>query len=82
MSARQGLLTVSDRHGRVVAVTASGSAPVASLTAHAGIGPGRPTVYARVGDVFGWFCVIASAAAWAASLRGTRRARAETLRGP
>jgi apolipoprotein N-acyltransferase len=81
-SARQGLLTVSDRHGRVVAVTASGSAPVASLTAHAGIGPGRPTVYARVGDVFGWFCVIASAAAWAASLRGTRRARAETLRGP
>jgi apolipoprotein N-acyltransferase len=68
-SARQGLLTVSDRYGRIVAVTASGSAPVASLTVHAGFGSGRPTVYARLGDVFGWFCVISSAAAPLASLR-------------
>ena len=68
-SARQGLLTVSDRYGRIVAVTASGSAPVASLTVHAGFGSGRPTVYARLGDVFGWFCVISSAAAALASLR-------------
>ena len=30
-SARQGLLTVSDRYGRIVDVTASGSAPVATL---------------------------------------------------
>jgi apolipoprotein N-acyltransferase len=70
-SARRGLLTVSDRHGRIVAVTASGSAPVASLTVHAGVGAGRATVYARLGDVFGWSCVIASAATLLALLRGT-----------
>ena len=78
-SARQGLLTVSDRHGRIVAVTASGSAPVASLTVHAGFGAGTPTVYARLGDVFGWFCVIASVAALLASLRGRRFRRGKTV---
>jgi apolipoprotein N-acyltransferase len=81
-SARNGLLTVSDRHGRVVAVTTSGSAPVASLTVHAGIDAGRATVYARLGDVFGWSCVIASAAAWLASLLIRRPPRVEQLRGP
>jgi len=74
-SARRGLLTVSDRYGRIVAVTASGSAPVASLTVRAGFGSGRATVYARLGDVFGWFCVISSAAARLASLRGRRPRR-------
>jgi len=74
-SARRGLLTVSDRYGRIVAVTASGNAPVASLTVRAGFGSGRATVYARLGDVFGWFCVISSAAARLASLRGRRPRR-------
>jgi apolipoprotein N-acyltransferase len=73
-SARQGLLTVSDRYGRIVDVTASGSAPVATLTALAPLGSGAATVYARLGDAFGWLCAISSAAAWLVSLR-TRRSR-------
>jgi apolipoprotein N-acyltransferase len=68
-SARQGLLTVSDRYGRIVDVTASGAAPVATLAGPAPLGSGGPTVYARLGDGFGWLCVIFSAAAWLASLR-------------
>src|SRR5204862_6104675 len=78
-SGRRGLRTVSDRHGRIVAVTASGSAPVASLTGHAGFGAGTPTVYARPGDVGGWFCVIASVAAPLASPRGRRFRRGTTV---
>lgn len=75
-SARQGLLTVSDRYGRIVDVTASGSAPVATLAARAPLGPGEPTVYARLGDGFGWLCAISSAAAWLVSLRSRRSGRA------
>jgi apolipoprotein N-acyltransferase len=72
-SARQGLLTVSDRYGRIVDVTVSGSAPVATLTALAPLGSGAATVYARLGDAFGWLCAISSATAWLVSLRGRRR---------
>jgi apolipoprotein N-acyltransferase len=68
-SARQGLLTVSDRYGRIVDVTTSGSAPVATLAVLAPLGSGEATVYARFGDGFGWLCAIASAAAWLVSLR-------------
>ena len=74
-SARQGLLTVSDRYGRIVAVAASRSAPVASLAVLTPFGSGRPTVYARLGDVFGWLCAISSAAAWLTSLRRRRSGR-------
>jgi len=68
-SARQGLLTVSDRYGRIIDVTTSGSAPVATLAVLAPLGSGEATVYARFGDGFGWLCAIASAAAWLVSLR-------------
>ena len=40
-SARRGLLTVSDRYGRIVDVTASWSAPVASLAVLAPFGSGE-----------------------------------------
>jgi apolipoprotein N-acyltransferase len=65
---RNGLLTVSDRYGRIVNVAASRSAPVATLAALTPLGPGEATVYARLGDVFGWLCVVFSAVAWLASL--------------
>ena len=68
-AARNGLLTVSDRYGRIVDVAASRSAPVAGLAVLAPFGSGAATVYARIGDVFGWLCVISSAAGWLASLR-------------
>jgi apolipoprotein N-acyltransferase len=61
-SARLGLLTVSDRYGRIVDATASGSAPVATLAVHAPLGSGAATPYARLGNVFGWLCVIGSVA--------------------
>ena len=68
-AARNGLLTVSDRYGRIVDVAASGSAPVASLVVPAPLGFGEATIYARLGDSFGWLCVVASAAAWLVSRR-------------
>ena len=74
-SARQGLLTVSDRYGRIVDVTGSRSAPVATLAVFAPLGSGEATVYARLGDGFGWLCAITSAAAWLVSLRSRVRSR-------
>jgi len=67
-AARNGLLTVSDRYGRVVNVAASGSASIANLAAPTPVGSREATVYARTGDVFGWLCVVFSAGAWLASL--------------
>jgi len=51
-SARNGLLTVSDRYGRVIAQHASGNPGV--LTAYAPLGAPGPTLYERIGDSFGW----------------------------
>jgi apolipoprotein N-acyltransferase len=56
-ASREGLLTVSDRFGRVIAETHSSALPGASLLARVPIDPVRPTFYARFGDVFGWICV-------------------------
>jgi apolipoprotein N-acyltransferase len=71
-AARNGLLSVTDRYGRVIGEAPSASAPVARLVAAAPLGPGRPTVYARVGDVFGWLCVGWALAAWGWRRRGPR----------
>ena len=67
-SGRNGLLTVSDRYGRTVDVRNSDPAAV-TLVVRAPLGAGKPTVYARIGDGFGWLCVIARAAAWLLSRR-------------
>lgn len=63
-SARDGLLTVSDRYGRVTAQAASGAGAV--LYADAPLGAPGPTLYERVGDAFGWACwaLFALLAAW------------------
>jgi apolipoprotein N-acyltransferase len=58
-SARDGLLTLNDRYGRIIAAartqsgfrTLIGNLPLA--------GRGGDTLYDRIGDVFGWLCVIA-----------------------
>jgi apolipoprotein N-acyltransferase len=53
-SAREGVLTVSDAYGRVSAEAPSG--PQTAFNAEAPLdGPG-PTLYARIGDLFGWLC--------------------------
>ncbi|MGH6950289.1 MAG: apolipoprotein N-acyltransferase [Vitreimonas sp.] len=72
-SAREGVLTVSDAYGRVLAEAQSG--PQAALNTQAPLGRPGPTLYARVGDVFGGFCVAAGLllAGWAI-WRGRREA--------
>ncbi len=57
-SARDSLLSVSDRYGRFVAETRSSSLPGVSILARVPIGSPAPTPYARFGDWFGWMCVV------------------------
>jgi apolipoprotein N-acyltransferase len=74
-TARDGLLTLNDRYGRVVAMKAStggftilvGDLPLA--------GRGGETLYDRIGDLFGWLCVAASLALYPLALFGGRTAR-------
>lgn len=51
-SARNGVLTVSDAYGRVTSQAPSGPQTAYNVTAPTN-GPGA-TLYARIGDVFGW----------------------------
>ena len=56
-SARDGTMSVSDRFGRVLAEAPSGrNAPL--LVSRAPVSGTGPTIYARVGDMFGWACVV------------------------
>jgi apolipoprotein N-acyltransferase len=58
-AARNGLLTLNDRYGRLVARTKT----LGSFTVLIGDlplqGHGGDTVYDRIGDVFGWLCGVA-----------------------
>jgi len=56
-AAREGLLTLSDRYGRIVAMKKTGGDFV-SLTGDLPLdGRGGNTLYDRIGDAFGWLCV-------------------------
>jgi apolipoprotein N-acyltransferase len=57
--ARQGLLTVRDDRGRLIASARSDAAPMTSLAASVKVRHDA-TVYARWGDWFGWLCVLAA----------------------
>jgi apolipoprotein N-acyltransferase len=61
-SARDGLLTLNDRYGRIVARARS----VGGFTTLIGElpldGRGGDTIYDRIGDAFGWLCVVLSIA--------------------
>jgi apolipoprotein N-acyltransferase len=56
-ASRDGLLSVSDAVGRMLAVAESASLPGASLLATVTVGARVATVYTRIGDVLGWLCV-------------------------
>ncbi len=56
-AAQQGLLTFSDAYGRILGEAASYTAPEALLVRSVPAGPGA-TVYNRLGDWFGWSCVL------------------------
>jgi len=68
-SARQGLLTVRDDRGRLLAVTRSDAAPVATVAGTVKVRHDA-TVYARYGDWFAWLCVVATAAVLGRLVRG------------
>lgn len=61
-SARDGLLSVSDAYGRMLAVADSGALPGTSLLANVKVGPRLSTIYTRIGDVLGWICAAAGLA--------------------
>ena len=56
-SAANGLLTVSDARGRILAERSSSDSADVLLFAIVPIGPGG-TFYSRSGDWFAWLCVI------------------------
>lgn len=60
-SSREGLLTVSDAFGNVLAERQSRALPGETLLVKARINPHLPTFYAVIGDVFGWLCVFCAA---------------------
>jgi apolipoprotein N-acyltransferase len=60
-SARDGLLTLNDRYGRVIAMRKTGNNFV-TVTGELPVnGRGGNTLYDRIGDVFGWLCLLVSA---------------------
>jgi len=77
-AAREGLLTVTDAYGRIVAETSSAALPGATLLARVPAGPPLPTLYRRSGDLFGWLCtgaaLVCMAAAWRRKPRPGERA--------
>ena len=77
-AAREGLLTVSDAYGRILAERPSSELPGSFLVADAPVGEPVRTLYTRIGNLFGWICV-AGAAAFL--LIGRRRAAGFVARG-
>ncbi|PCC73204.1 apolipoprotein N-acyltransferase [Nannocystis exedens] len=70
-ASREGLLTVTDAYGRVVAETRSAPLPGATLLARVPAAP-VDTFYARTGDWFGWLCTAAVLLGWIPLLRRRR----------
>jgi apolipoprotein N-acyltransferase len=56
-ASRDGLLTVTDAYGRIVAESATAAMPGATLLARLPAGAPVPTLYARIGDTFGWLAL-------------------------
>ena len=61
-SSRDGLLSVSDPYGRMLALAESAPYPGTSLLTEANVGPRVATIYTRIGDALGWLCVAGSVA--------------------
>jgi len=73
-NARDGLLTLNDRYGRIVA-RAKTTGPFQTLIGDLPLdGRGGDTIYDRIGDVFGWLCLVLGIAATVLSFFKTKRA--------
>ena len=80
-AAREGLLTASDAHGRVLAETASSPLPGSLLIADVPLGERLPTLYTRIGNLLGWLCVgVVLAGAAFGCWRGLRSTRSSSMR--
>jgi apolipoprotein N-acyltransferase len=71
-ASRDGLLSVSDAYGRMVAVANSAPFPGNSLFASVTVGPRIPTLYTRIGDALGWLCVAGAVVMIGTSWRRSR----------
>ncbi len=71
-SAFNGVETISDAQGRVLARADTTGPGMTAISAEVPLGPG-PTLYTRIGDVFAWACVML-AFGLGAMLFGRRRA--------
>ncbi|MDE2163739.1 MAG: hypothetical protein KGL56_04325 [Alphaproteobacteria bacterium] len=60
-SAFNGLETISDAQGRILAVAGTSRPGMVTVAAELPLGPG-PTLYTRIGDVFAWLCIAVSLA--------------------
>jgi apolipoprotein N-acyltransferase len=57
-SAREGLLTLNDRYGRLIAIKKNG-ADFTTLSGDLPLdGPGGNTLYDKIGELFGWLCAV------------------------
>jgi apolipoprotein N-acyltransferase len=72
-SAREGFMSVSDPYGRVSAEASSGG-DVAMLAGRMWLPWHVPTLYTRIGDAFGWLCVLVSVALIGWTILARRRA--------
>jgi apolipoprotein N-acyltransferase len=60
-AAKEGLLTLSDAYGRVIAQKSSDKSGMVMLVGDLGRGPSE-TIYMRIGDAFAWSCAVFSLA--------------------
>jgi apolipoprotein N-acyltransferase len=72
-SAGRGLLTLSDRYGRVVSGTRTSGAFTTLVGDLPLDGRGGSTLYDRIGDAFGWLCLALGAGLVAGSIWPVRR---------
>jgi apolipoprotein N-acyltransferase len=72
-SAGRGLLTLSDRYGRIVKETRTSGEFTTLIDDLPLDGRGGATLYDRIGDVFGWLCLALGIGLVAASFRPAAR---------
>ena len=74
-ASRNGLLSISDSYGRMLAVERSKALPGTTLLATVNVGARVPTIYTHIGDLLGWICVGVFAVLLPWSLVRSRRSK-------
>lgn len=74
-SSREGLLSITDAYGRMLARERSATLPGATLLQSVEVGAEVNALYTRIGDALGWSCVAGALAMLLGAYRARRRAR-------